>query len=156
VGSKGRAKPSAPSNPPPADTQFHFRFPRSSPTHESELGASVVYRIYDATVLPALQTDGFYYGHSYFRQERDKRLKRGYFQKSVVVVTRLPLIALMNHTVSVLAPEFFQNGEPSLEAACHDIDQWPPPAPGATQFLPFMGSVIQVLINFGPTLRLLF
>ena len=55
MGAKGRAKPSTPSNPPPADTQFHFRFPRSSPTHESELGAAVLYRIYDATVLPALQ-----------------------------------------------------------------------------------------------------
>ena len=29
-------------------------------------------------------------------------------------------------------------------SACHDIDQWPPPVPGETLNLPFMGTVVQV------------
>jgi hypothetical protein len=57
------------------------------------------------------------------------------------------MIALFSHMVSLIAPGFFENGEASLEAACHDIDQWPAPIPGDTVNLPIMGTVVQVRIN---------
>lgn len=39
-----------------------------------------------------------------------------YLFQSVVLVSRLPFIALFNQLVSIIAPEYFDNGEPSLEA----------------------------------------
>ena len=40
--------------------------------------------------------DGNYYGFVYFRQVKDGDIKRGYFQKSVVILTRLPYITFFN------------------------------------------------------------
>ncbi|KAI8478766.1 Protein dennd6a [Branchiostoma belcheri] len=65
---------------------------------------------------------------------------------SLVLITRLPFNNLFNFLAEVVAPEYFDNGEPCLEAACHDIDQWPSPQPGETLSLPMMGMVIQVRI----------
>ena len=36
--------------------------------------------------------------------------------QSVVLITKLPFIALFSQLVSIVAPEYFDNGEPSLEA----------------------------------------
>ena len=36
--------------------------------------------------------------------------------QSVVLISKLPMIALFNHMVSIIAPEYFDNGEPCLEA----------------------------------------
>ena len=33
-----------------------------------------------------------------------------------MLISRLPFIALFNQLVSIIAPEYFENGEPSLEA----------------------------------------
>ena len=38
-----------------------------------------------------------------------------YFQ-SVVLISKLPFVALFSQLVSIIAPEYFENGEPSLEA----------------------------------------
>ncbi|XP_062610729.1 protein DENND6A-like, partial [Saccostrea cucullata] len=123
------------------DTQFHFRI-RQSPGRR-QLPKSKFHKDYPHQ----LQTDnGYLYGFVYFRQTKDKSIKRGYFQKSVVLVSRLPFVALFNQLVSIIAPEYFDNGEPSLEAACHDVDQWPCPLGGDTVSLPIFGNVLQVRI----------
>ena len=57
-----------------------------------------------------------YYGYSYFRQVRDPDNKRGYFQKSVVVLTSLPYHSLFYELVKLMAPEYFENGLTALEA----------------------------------------
>ena len=45
--------------------------------------------------------------------------------QSVVLVSRLPFVALFNQLVGIIAPEYFDNGEPSLEAGnislCFDL-----------------------------------
>ncbi|ELU00735.1 hypothetical protein CAPTEDRAFT_175751 [Capitella teleta] len=126
------------------DTQFFFRIRQCS----GKKSSSASYKEYNRSCPAALQTDqGILYGFVYFRQIRDKSIRRGYYQKSVVVVTRLPMIALFSHMAGIIAPGFFEHGETSLEAACHDIDQWPPPIPGNTVNLPIMGTVVQVRIN---------
>ncbi|XP_078341038.1 protein DENND6A-like isoform X3 [Crassostrea virginica] len=123
------------------DTQFHFRI-RQSPGRR-HLPKSPFQKDYPHQ----LQADsGYLYGFVYFRQTKDKSIKRGYFQKSVVLVSRLPFVALFNQLVGIIAPEYFDNGEPSLEAACHDIDQWPCPLGGDTVSLPIFGTVLQVRI----------
>ncbi|RZC38555.1 DENND6A, partial [Asbolus verrucosus] len=47
---------------------------------------------------------------------------------------------------SLLAPEYFEHGELSLEASCCNIERWPPPTPGETLNLPLLGLVFQVFL----------
>lgn len=61
-----------------------------------------------------------------------------------MLLTKLPFVNLFNHVIQTIAPEFFNSSLPGLEAACHDIDQWAAPVPGATLNLPMLGTVIQV------------
>ncbi|XP_013404768.1 protein DENND6A isoform X2 [Lingula anatina] len=125
------------------DTKFHFRI-RQCPGRKNHI---LAHDDFNRECPASLQIDNaYYYGYVYFRQTKDKSIRRGYFQKSLVLVSKLPFIPLLEHMVEIMAPEYFDNGEPSLEAACHDIDQWPEPTPGETLNLPLMGSVVQVRI----------
>ena len=47
---------------------------------------------------------------------RDRTLKRGYFQKSVVLLSSLPYFNFFKDLVEIIAPEYFDNGEVCLEA----------------------------------------
>ncbi|KAB1270378.1 Protein DENND6B [Camelus dromedarius] len=87
-----------------------------------------------------------YFGYVYFRQVKDSSVKRGYFQKSLVLVSRLPFVRLFQALLSLIAPEYFDKLVPCLEAVCSEIDQWPDPMPGQTLNLPVMGVVLQVHI----------
>lgn len=44
----------------------------------------------------------------------------------------------------IIAPEYFDNGLKSVEAACHEMNRWQPPIPGDTLKLALFGNVIQV------------
>lgn len=123
------------------DTQYHFRI-----RHESTLPG--YYQSYNSIVPPALQVDpNGLFGYVHFRQIRDKTVKRGYFQKSLVLLSKLPFISLFLSIVSQLGPNYFQYGLTSLETCCHLMDhQWPEPEPGKTLLLPLLGNVLQVRI----------
>ncbi|OWF45695.1 protein DENND6A-like isoform X2 [Mizuhopecten yessoensis] len=122
------------------DTQFHFRI-RQSPGRKT---TSKCQHQFNKDYPVSIQSDGaYYYGFVFFRQTKDRSIRRGYFQKSLVLISKLPFVALFQQLVSIIAPEYFENGEPSLEAACHDMDQWPDPVPGETVNLPIFGSVLQ-------------
>lgn len=126
------------------DTQFCFRF-RQSTGRKSSLHCVLDQMDRDSPVF--LKKDpSCFYGYVYFRQVRDKTLKRGYFQKSLVLISKLPYINFFNTVVKQIAPEYFERSDPCLEAACSDIDRWPPPMPGKTLHLPIMGLVIKVRI----------
>ena len=71
-----------------------------------------------------------------------------YHFQSVVILSRLPFNNLFNKVVSLIAPEYFDNGELSLEAACYNVDQWPSPEPGVTLSLPLLGTVFQVRTRY--------
>lgn len=75
---------------------------------------------------------------------KDSSIRRGYYQKSVILLTKLPLVNLFSQVNSVIARRFYDKGEISLEVACHDVDQWPLPVPGNTLDLPLMGHLFQV------------
>lgn len=64
-----------------------------------------------------------------------------------MILSKLPFNELFNKICCLISPEYFENGELSLQAACHNIDKWPAPVPGETLNLPLMGSVFQVKIN---------
>uniref|UniRef100_A0AAZ3S9C4 UDENN domain-containing protein n=1 Tax=Oncorhynchus tshawytscha TaxID=74940 RepID=A0AAZ3S9C4_ONCTS len=126
------------------DTQFCFRF-RQASGRKSSLGCFLDQFDRDAPVC--LKRDqGHYYGYVYFRQVRDKSLKRGYFQKSLVLISKLPYVTFFHSLLKLVAPEYFEKQEPCLEAACNDIDRWPTPHPGKILVLPIMGTVMKVRI----------
>ncbi|XP_015673393.2 protein DENND6B, partial [Protobothrops mucrosquamatus] len=125
------------------DTQFSFRFRRSA----GRRGAAEGERRCSREAPPGLQPEPAHlFGYVFFRQVRDRSVQRGYFQKSLVLVTRLPYVNLFHSLLHLVAPEYFEKLDPCLEAVCSEIDQWPPPVPGQTLNLPVMGVVIQVRI----------
>ncbi|KAM9673632.1 protein DENND6B isoform 2-T2 [Trichechus inunguis] len=126
------------------DTQFSFRIRQSggprSPWHTDD-------GHYSSRAPVSLQREpAHYFGYVYFRQVKDSSMKRGYFQKSLVLVSRLPFVRLFQALLSLVAPEYFDKLAPCLEAVCNEIDQWPAPTPGRTLNLPVMGVVVQVHI----------
>uniref|UniRef100_A0A4W6FVH9 DENN/MADD domain containing 6Aa n=1 Tax=Lates calcarifer TaxID=8187 RepID=A0A4W6FVH9_LATCA len=124
------------------DTQFCFRF-RQGSNRKSSLGCFL--ETTDRDAPPCLKREqGHYYGYVYFRQVRDKSLKRGYFQKSLVLISKLPYVTFFHSLLKIMAPEYFEKQEPCLEAACNDIDRWPTPHPGRILTLPIMGVVIKL------------
>ncbi|XP_076578862.1 protein DENND6B isoform X1 [Chaetodon auriga] len=125
------------------DTQFSFRLRQSVGRRASRFREDVYNRDAPAT----LQTEAsHFFGYVYFRQVKDVSVKRGYFQKSLVLISRLPYTHLFHSLLQIVAPEFFEKLEPCLEAVCNEIDQWPSPVPGLTLNLPVMGVVLQVRI----------
>ncbi|KAF9468198.1 hypothetical protein BDZ94DRAFT_849450 [Collybia nuda] len=88
--------------------------------------------------------DGFIYGYSHFTQQRDSTSKRGYKQRSVVILTQHQYPALFSSLLSIFGPLFQLHGVPMLEAACHNISTWRDPIPGETLELGFLGSVLQL------------
>uniref|UniRef100_A0A670IJT5 DENN domain containing 6A n=1 Tax=Podarcis muralis TaxID=64176 RepID=A0A670IJT5_PODMU len=126
------------------DTQFCFRFRQSS---SRKLSWHCLLDQFDRDLPIYLKKDpAYYYGYVYFRQVQDKTLKRGYFQKSLVLISKLPYSHIFHTVLGKIAPEYFEKNEPFLEAACSDIDRWPPPVPGKTLHLPIMGIVMKVRI----------
>ncbi|KAJ8928525.1 hypothetical protein NQ314_018901 [Rhamnusium bicolor] len=138
------------------DTTFIIRLQNS----QGKKNLRPEHNIYNSKCPTALQVDGAYYwGYVYFRQVKDITLPRGYFQK----VNNIPSllfefsVALLYchyfHSITYLVkyvvmspPEYFDNGEVSLEAVCYNIERWPPPTPGVTLNLPLLGSVFQTYI----------
>ncbi|XP_038667555.1 protein DENND6B isoform X2 [Scyliorhinus canicula] len=126
------------------DTQFSFRI-RQTMGHKLSMNGDEETYNRDAPVV--LQRDrAHYYGFVYFRQVKDSTVKRGYFQKSLVLISRLPFVNLFHSLLQLVAPEYFEKLEPCLEAVCNEVDQWPAPVPGKLLSLPVMGVVIQVRI----------
>ncbi|XP_007908989.1 DENN/MADD domain containing 6Aa isoform X2 [Callorhinchus milii] len=126
------------------DTQFCFRI-RQSAGRKTSL--DFLLDQYDRDAPIYLKKDSaHYYGYVYFRQVRDKTLKRGYFQKSLVLISKLPYVNFFHSLLKLIAPEYFDKNEPCLEAACNDLDRWPAPISGKLLNLPIMGVVIKVRI----------
>uniref|UniRef100_D8PVD3 UDENN domain-containing protein n=1 Tax=Schizophyllum commune (strain H4-8 / FGSC 9210) TaxID=578458 RepID=D8PVD3_SCHCM len=90
--------------------------------------------------------DGFIYGFAHFSQRKDASIKRGYQQRSVVILTHHQYPALFAAVMSLLGPLYEEHGVPMLESACHNIATWPPPTPGSTVELGFLGNVVTAQI----------
>lgn len=70
------------------------------------------------------------YGFVYFRQAKNAQLPRGYFQKSIVILTRLPFINFFYRLSDLIAPAFFQQYSQAdrngfLNQVFRDIGEWP-------------------------------
>ncbi|KAI8335501.1 hypothetical protein BC941DRAFT_430502 [Chlamydoabsidia padenii] len=90
-------------------------------------------------------TAGFLYGYVFFRQKRDPSIRRGYFQKSLVLLSQHPFVGLFSRIISILGPVFFDIGQPMLEAAVMNIANWNEPrTDGHILDLPFLGHLLEV------------
>ena len=129
------------------DTQYYFRTrtcPKSA-LFRQEFGKT--YRRYNESCLQTLQVDSDHlYGFVYFRQVKDTGLKRGYFQKSLVILSWFPFASLFSRVLSIFAPKFFEHGVKVLEAACSDICRWPNIVAGDSIKLPILGSIVSILV----------
>ncbi|KAF9266460.1 DUF1630-domain-containing protein [Marasmius fiardii PR-910] len=117
-----------------------LQFDQGSQNHSFRVRASA-----SCTEASHVSLDGFMYGYSHFTQRRDSRSKRGYEQRSVVILSHLPYPALFTSLSSIFGPLFEVHGVPMLESACHNIATWfnrPDPIPGAVLELGFLGSVL--------------
>ncbi|KAJ2850187.1 hypothetical protein IWW36_002095 [Coemansia brasiliensis] len=86
----------------------------------------------------------FLHGYVFFRQKRDPLMRRGGFQRSVVIITHLPYHGLFSRLAHILGPLYFDLGTAILEAAAHNVTSWPQPEAGRAYELPFLGSALAV------------
>jgi len=105
---------------------FCFRFRTSSRPSESDMR------------YPYL------FGFVFFCQKPDSTINRGYFQKSLVLVSHLPFTKLFLRVVAIIGPLFFRYGNSILEASCRNISQWPCPTKGGQLTLPILGDSVKV------------
>jgi hypothetical protein len=94
----------------------------------------------------SLNDNSYLFGYVYFRQIKDNKLKRGYFQKSLVLLSKYPYLILFKYILDLIAPEYFINeNKQIIESICYDINRWPLPIINNQLLtLPIMGYVIQV------------
>ncbi|KAI8589363.1 hypothetical protein BDZ88DRAFT_418612 [Geranomyces variabilis] len=120
----------------------------SSPARGNVAGATGVDTLHPGAGLP-VDTDGHTYGYVFFRQQRDTQLRRGYFQKSLVILSPHPWPGLFLDLIATLGPAYMDSlyedrraitmssdlsyasvssvAKMLLETACFDIAAWPPP-----------------------------
>lgn len=130
------------------DTVFSFRMRNSTFTQSLYLKQTSNAHDFDSannSGLP-IDTDGFTYGTVFFRQQSDQEVKRGFFQKALVVLTPHSWPGLFRYISSMMGPLVMQrmvdtrkcdsrapNGFKditSLEVlhnACLEISLWPSP-----------------------------
>lgn len=122
------------------DTKFHISLRTNSPL-TSQL------RAYNRECQPHLKADaGHYWGYVYFRQVKDATSKRGYFQKSFVLITRLPFHNFFYELIHRWAPAYFDSGLSALEQGLEQIHAWPCLVPNTQLQLHMLGSVYQIYI----------
>lgn len=97
--------------------------------------------------------NGHFVAFSYFRQIKDASLKRGYFQKSFVLLTRLPFFNFFYELVSRWAPHFFANGKSSLQLGFNAILSWPNISANASFQLPLLDTIFQIFIPSATNIR---
>ncbi|XP_052892581.1 protein DENND6A [Anopheles moucheti] len=127
------------------DSQFHIRLRVSSGSENSTLPKGL--QEFNCHCMPVHRADpGHFWGFVYFRQIKDATLKRGYFQKSLVLLTRLPFVNLFYELCGVIAPSYFSTGEPTLEAVCDSVCKWPSLLADEPLQLHLLGHVYEVAI----------
>lgn len=122
------------------DTKFHISCRTTNPL-------TITQRTYNRECQQHLKADaGHYWGYVYFRQVKDASIKRGYFQKSFVLVTRLPFHNFFYELVHRWAPIFFSSGLAALEQGFDQILQWPRLILNNQLQLHILDSVYQIFI----------
>ena len=88
----------------------------------------------------------FYFGYVFFRQQKDASIRRGYFQKSIVLISHLPLN--FEPICKLVGTMYFDCGETALESAVNSIASWPNPIPSLRMLdLPCLGELFEMHID---------
>lgn len=128
-------------------THFHFNLRTKQPLSNQQ-------KSFSRECKQDLRADvGHYYGYTSFLQVKDPTIKRGYFQKSFVLLSRLPFHNFFYELVNRWAPIYFQNGVTALEQGYDQILSWKKLAVNISFQLPILGSVYQVFIPAANTIR---
>ncbi|KAJ1900052.1 hypothetical protein LPJ66_001724 [Kickxella alabastrina] len=120
----------------------------------SSMPDSTIHELYDSVYTFHFRVDPvrlglpkdriFLYGHVFFRQKRDPLMRRGGFQRSVVVISHLPYHGLFSRMAHMLGPLYFDLGTAILEAAAQNVSSWPAPRADGAYELPFLGTALTV------------
>jgi hypothetical protein len=122
------------------DTKFHISLRTNNHLTPHQ-------RAYNRDCQQHLKADaGHYWGDVYFRQVKDPRNARGYFQKSFVLITRLPFHNFFYELIHRWAPAFFESGLSALEQGCDQIASWPRLSTNTQLQLHILGSIYQIYI----------
>jgi hypothetical protein len=122
------------------DTKFHISL-------RTTQKLTIQQRHYNRECKQELKADaGHFWGYVYFRQTKDSNLKRGYFQKSFVLMTRLPFHNFFSELANRWAPVYFSNGVSALEQGFDQLLAWPKITTNSQLQLPILGSVYQLFI----------
>jgi hypothetical protein len=122
------------------DTAFHISL-------RTTQKLSDLHRSYNREVKLDLKADiGHFWGYVFFRQVKDPTSKRGYFQKSFVLITRLPFHNFFTELTNRWAPVYFKNGVSALEEGYSQIVTWPKLITNTPLQLPILGSIYQLYI----------
>jgi hypothetical protein len=100
-----------------ADIIFSFRYPATLVTPSGPAHA-------DPAVREKRLVDHFQYGFVFFRQKKDPAAKRGWLQRSLVVLTDHPYLSLWKPLLQQMGPSFFDVGLSILEEAVTAIMAW--------------------------------
>lgn len=110
------------------DCVYSFRFRKANSdilgknTKESPDGESNILKLLS-------NLHAYHFGYVFFRQRPDSTISRGYFQKSIVIVSPFPFVELFERAIAVIGPMFFEfNGSLTvLETAVNNMSKWPEP-----------------------------
>lgn len=91
----------------------------------------------------------YIYGYACFMQRADPAARRSYTQRSLVVLSHLPFVALFSEVAARVGRRFFALGAPVLEAFVHEAAAWPAPDAGAALTLPVLGQPLAVVLPHG-------
>ncbi|KAI9219937.1 hypothetical protein BC828DRAFT_384793 [Blastocladiella britannica] len=126
------------SDPPPA--------PSSSAPTTASTTTPLRHRAGSIHVSMPSMDDEYLYASVFFRQLPDSTIRRGFYQKSIVVLSPLYFPGLWNRVSGVVGPVVCERGLAGLETAHSNISKWQPPTTPGMHELPILGEVIQAHI----------
>jgi hypothetical protein len=77
--------------------------------------------------------------HVFCRQRQDERLRRGCEQKSIVLLSYLPLAGLLEPLARLVGPLALSYGASALREIFEEVQRWPPLDWGSQMSLPLLG-----------------
>lgn len=122
------------------ETRFHITLRTSFPLTSHQ-------KAYNRECQQHLKADmSHFWGYIYFRQVKDSSIKRGYFQKSFVIITRLPFHNFFYELTQRWAPAYFASGATALEQGWDQVTLWPRLSANIQLTLPILGIIFQIFL----------
>ncbi|KAJ3674142.1 hypothetical protein LUZ60_006134 [Juncus effusus] len=148
--------PDPPSLPPEklrvaAFSSFPDSMSHHLPQNRSSLHDSLFsFRLNNSASNSQSKDSSFLYGFVFNRQRQDPRLPRGGEQKSVVILTHLPFLALFKLLLQILGPLCFDIGHSALSLVAGHVAAWPDPVVGQPMELPIGNASLKIHLPPSP------